>query len=129
MSQRQKQRESNKKSYYKHREKRLANQRSKRKLGLLKNYYKLNPDKYKNRMLYINFGITGEEYNNLLSAQNSLCAICNKPEKVKRLAVDHNHESLKIRGLLCQKCNRGLGMFNDSKDLLAKAIHYLIKNN
>lgn len=80
------------------------------------------------------FGITSEQYNAMLAAQNELCAICKKPEtikrngKVKRLAVDHDHRTLVIRALLCHRCNVALGYFNDDPLLLTKARQYLIKH-
>jgi hypothetical protein len=77
-------------------------------------------------------GLTEADYDNLVKIQNGLCAICKKPETSsnqhvlqKRLAVDHCHKTGKVRGLLCSKCNRGIGYFNDSTDLLYKAIIYL----
>lgn len=77
------------------------------------------------------FRMSSEEYVYLLSSQNGLCAICNQPElsiirgKLVSLAVDHCHTTGKIRGLLCTKCNRALGLFGDSIELLKKAIAYL----
>ncbi len=69
----------------------------------------------------------------LHEVQEGLCAICKNPEtslgstkiKAKRLAVDHDHITGKIRGLLCQRCNCGLGSFKDNPDLLKGAIEYL----
>ena len=68
------------------------------------------------------YGITDEEYDSLLIKQVARCAICN--EHVK-LCVDHDHNTGKVRGLLCNTCNAGLGMFKDSIRLLAGAIVYL----
>ncbi len=77
------------------------------------------------------FGLTIEEYDRLFLAQNGLCAICGNPETTKagtvRLAVDHNHETNEIRGLLCNRCNWLLGLVKDSPQLLAQAITYLSK--
>lgn len=72
-------------------------------------------------------------YDNLFIKQNGLCAICNKPEIMKNrytkdiqvLAIDHNHETGKIRGLLCMKCNTAIGRMNDDPELLKKAANYL----
>ena len=63
--------------------------------------------------------------------QNGCCAICKgeEPSDFKgRLSIDHDHSSGKIRGLLCMKCNSGLGMFNDDEDILLNAIKYLKGN-
>lgn len=68
------------------------------------------------------YKITVEEHSKLLSNQNNACAICLKETK---LAIDHDHGTGKVRGLLCPKCNGGLGMFLDNPDLLRKAINYL----
>lgn len=71
------------------------------------------------------FQITFEEYKILKNLQNDLCAICGKKELKKSLAIDHDHKTGDVRGLLCQKCNRGIGCFNDSIELLKNASHYL----
>lgn len=84
--------------------------------------------KYNRRKKY---GLRQEQYNTMLKNQNSTCAICKLEEEVVikgckiTLSVDHCHETGKIRGLLCRKCNSGLGHFNDSIELLEKAINYL----
>jgi hypothetical protein len=75
------------------------------------------------------YGITPENYNEMLVAQNGGCAICGEKTpggRTKNFAVDHCHETGKVRGLLCTKCNRGLGLFNDRSDLLKLATTYLI---
>jgi hypothetical protein len=55
------------------------------------------------------YGITPEDYDRMLKKQRGRCAICGKPPKKNRLAVDHCHNTNKIRGLLCAACNRTLG--------------------
>lgn len=74
------------------------------------------------------YGLTIEHYNKLLLQQNNKCAICeqNCPTG-KKLAVDHNHQTGKVRGLLCHHCNVGLGHFKDNIELLNSALDYLIK--
>jgi hypothetical protein len=76
------------------------------------------------------YGITLAQYNTMLEAQNYKCAICGNEDEVegRRLAIDHCHTSGKVRGLLCGKCNRGLGLFYDNTINLAKAIEYLTKD-
>jgi hypothetical protein len=94
-------------------------------------YIKTNKNGYLRRT----YGISNEEYEFLLQKRNYVCAICNKPEtrknngKITDLTVDHCHVSGKIRGLLCQKCNSGIGVFKESLELLIKAKQYIEKNN
>jgi hypothetical protein len=74
------------------------------------------------------FGITPEQYEGLLAVQGGVCAICDEPDRSidkPRLAVDHDHETKDVRGLLCVSCNRGLGFFRDNPDILVKAVEYL----
>jgi recombination endonuclease VII len=70
------------------------------------------------------YGITPEEYAALLAAQHDVCAICKKKDRV-RLCVDHCHDTRTVRGLLCKKCNTGLGCFDDDIERLRAAITYL----
>lgn len=72
-----------------------------------------------------------EDYENLLNEQNSACAICgiSAEEIGRKLIIDHNHETLQVRGLLCWRCNSGLGFFKDEQALLAIAIDYLRKHD
>lgn len=71
------------------------------------------------------FDMTPEDYFEMLESQNGVCWICEKEDGDRRLAVDHDHETGEIRGLLCRNCNVGLGHFKDSASLLARAILYL----
>lgn len=78
------------------------------------------------------YKITYEEYINLLESQNFCCAICkssgtNNSRVKDRFFVDHDHKTKQVRGLLCSKCNQGLGQFNDNPNLLKQAIKYLSK--
>lgn len=70
------------------------------------------------------YGITPEEYDKILLIQREVCAICKKKGR-RELCVDHCHTTGKIRGLLCDGCNRGLGFLNDDIKLLKSAIIYL----
>ena len=70
------------------------------------------------------FNISIEDYEKMLKDQNFKCKIC-KQQKDETFAVDHCHKTLKIRGLLCLKCNTGLGQFMDNIDFLKAAIIYL----
>lgn len=79
--------------------------------------------------------ITKEHYYKLIEEQDNKCAICNNEESVRTrkdrtrspLSIDHNHFTGEIRGLLCARCNRGLGCFKESEERLSNAINYLRK--
>jgi hypothetical protein len=70
------------------------------------------------------YGITLEEYNRLFVVQNGQCAICGNPQE-KSLDVDHCHKTNKVRGLLCRKCNLGIGFMQDNPEICKKASEYL----
>jgi ribosomal protein S20 len=70
------------------------------------------------------FGINEETYFIMLEQQNNVCKICQKSDK-RRLCVDHCHKTGRIRGLLCQRCNKCIGQFEDDPELLTRAIEYL----
>lgn len=93
-----------------------------------KNYReRLGKREIKNRTLQDRYGITINEYDKLLDMQNHCCAICQKhiTETGQGLHVDHCHITGRIRGLLCNSCNGGLGNFKDDTSLLESAIEYL----
>lgn len=95
------------------------------------NYYQNNPDVRLNQRLK-KFGINLNEYRRILKEQGGKCAICGSEigdVMGNRLYVDHDHVSGKVRGLLCSKCNFGLGNFNDDIELMKKAIKYLEGSN
>ena len=77
------------------------------------------------------FGITRSDYVKLFNDQNGVCAICHQPETaarkgvVRSLAVDHDHKTGKIRGLLCSDCNTGIGKLKDDPNILLSASEYL----
>ena len=86
------------------------------------------PQKAWKRHIKAKFGITEDVYNELHSKQEGRCAICNTSEPSSKhglFSIDHCHTTGKIRGLLCQPCNKGLGMFRDSASSLAAAVAYL----
>lgn len=99
-----------------------------------KEFYNNPENKLKYRKLFIekSFRILYEDYEKMQIEQNNLCYICKNPETSTRnnyLCVDHNHETGKIRGLLCNSCNRALGYFKDNITLLQNAINYLNLKN
>jgi len=99
-----------------------------------KKYRKNNPDKVKDVSLRYEFDISLKEYEKIFEEQKGLCAICGNPEKEKRasrlirLAIDHNHQTGKIRELLCKRCNVVLGFVEEDIDLLLNFINYLRKH-
>lgn len=86
-----------------------------------------NPDKRRNQRLLKDYGITLERYNAMREQQGGLCAVCGSRciKHGDRLSVDHDHESGRVRGLLCDPCNNGLGRFRDDPALLRTAADYL----
>ncbi len=87
-----------------------------------------SPEKTRQKRLK-KYGLTIRRYENLLKKQNNRCRICNEINTYgpwrDKLVVDHCHKTGKVRGLLCDKCNKGLGQFNDNIELLQNAIKYL----
>lgn len=78
--------------------------------------------------LWARFGIGREEYDAMLAAQDGRCAICriDKPGGRGEFHVDHDHVTGAVRGLLCTRCNSGLGLFRDDPRLLEAAVRYLV---
>jgi hypothetical protein len=71
------------------------------------------------------YGITERHYVGLLRKQNGVCAICGTPPNGRLLAVDHDHNTGKVRGLLCQGCNAAIGYLMDDPVVVRKAAEYL----
>ena len=102
---------------------------------------KNNPDKVKKYQrtsnLRKNFGLSMDEYEQMVLKQNNLCAICEKAEtfihhqtkEPARLAVDHCHATGKVRKLLCKNCNTALGLFKDDIAVIGNAAQYLKDHN
>ena len=81
------------------------------------------------------YGITLEDYDQMFEQQNGVCAICHKSETalsqfggVRRLAVDHNHKTGQVRGLLCTRCNSVIGYVYEDVTVLLEAAVYLERN-
>lgn len=77
------------------------------------------------------YRLSVEDYQNMIESQGNRCAICGEYELLdysKKLCVDHDHSNGKVRGLLCRKCNIGLGGFRDNEQTLKNAIDYLKKH-
>ncbi len=102
-----------------------------------KKWKEINPERsyqsQRGRNLKHKYGITLDEYEHMLDKQHGCCAICEVKEnntsfgvnKTLNFAVDHCHTTGRVRGLLCNQCNRSLGMFNDDIKLVIKALDYL----
>lgn len=92
----------------------------------IKEYYIKNKDKKYMKVRERIYGITKDQYDQLLLETNGQCIICQK--LTEKFVVDHCHLTGKVRGLICGKCNSGLGFFNDSIQCLNNAIKYLKKH-
>jgi hypothetical protein len=91
--------------------------------------YEINPDWQIHKHLKQNWGLTLQQYDDMLEKQGNCCAICKTDDFGKtRGAIDHDHITGKIRGILCNNCNNGLGRFKDDIDNLKQAIIYLKKD-
>jgi hypothetical protein len=80
------------------------------------------------KLLKQQYGMTVAEYTAMLQSQGGVCGICRcLPEQtgLRRLVVDHDHATGRVRGLICQSCNLGLGRFKDDPSILVSAIKYL----
>jgi hypothetical protein len=86
---------------------------------------KRNPDYQKNRDLQRQYGLSREDWQKMFDDQQGLCAICG--DTMKRIVVDHDHISDKVRGLLCNNCNLGIGLLQDDSRILESAFKYLKK--
>lgn len=83
------------------------------------------------KSLVSSYGITLEDYDKMLSDQGGVCKICggsnSESARKNSLYIDHDHVTGVVRGLLCDRCNRGLGMFLDDPTRLLQAVSYLTK--
>ena len=97
----------------------------------MREYRRKNPEIMKAIDLKKYYGLSKAEYDEMLAMQNYVCAICEQPEtmlikgKLVALAVDHCHDTNAVRGLLCNACNRAIGLLKNDTELLEKAIRYL----
>jgi len=104
-----------------------------RQCAYLKEYYRTHSKEAKAQRLFNDYGLSIQDFEALYRAQKGRCAICSRklsmyPKGKTRpdmAAVDHCHKTGLVRGLLCANCNRGLGYFKDSPQLLQIAIRYL----
>ena len=82
----------------------------------------------RDRQLLVSFGITEADYQLMFDYQQGQCGICktHQDDLSKRLAVDHCHETGRIRGLLCVKCNLAVGAFSDKKETIWRAYRWVL---
>lgn len=93
-----------------------------------RNHYKDDPNRIRDTFYRRKYGISHAEYNIMLEEQNYVCALCREPEtggKTKFLSVDHDHDTGRVRSLLCGKCNRLLGQYEKNKELFSKFEQYI----
>ncbi len=113
------------------REYRLKNKEKRKRYS--KEHHAKNPDARRSIVYKKTYGITLENYNEMLAKQNNVCAVCKQPEvilhnitkKPKRLAIDHDHKTGQVRGLLCHRCNVFLGNYEELRDLIPQFEIYL----
>lgn len=97
-----------------------------------KAYYRENPDvarKAWERSLKRKYGITADQYHQMLAEQGEVCAICKTPPANRKLVVDHCHQTGAVRGLLCNHCNSMLGFSRDKLAVLVALNEYLVRHN
>ena len=77
------------------------------------------------------YGITLEQYNQMVIDQGGKCPLCTRhqDELTRRLVVDHCHETGRVRGLLCNECNKGIGLLKDNPSIMERAIRYVNKDS
>lgn len=100
------------------------------------NRARYDPREGRSQHLHYTYGITLEEYEAMLRQQGGVCAICKQPETYlhprwktpNNLVVDHNHKTGKIRALLCQHCNRALGLLRDDIEFTKTVLQYLLEH-
>jgi predicted transcriptional regulator YheO len=90
----------------------------------------------RNAILKMKYGITQQQYDQILKDQNGVCAICHNTEttkhqngKIRSLSVDHDHQTNKVRGLLCYNCNIILGKYKENIEIFKSFCNYLMENN
>lgn len=90
------------------------NRRFRRKVGGTRKYH-----------LKARYGLTLEEFDRRVKAQNGVCAVC---KEAPATDVDHDHRTGRVRGILCEPCNGSIGLFHDDPKIIRKAIEYLVRH-
>lgn len=91
-----------------------------------KRYYRKHIEKYRMEHIQRTFGLTPEAYEELFAKQENKCAICGALRGTVKFAVDHDHKTNRVRGILCTRCNSMLGMARDNTVILESGIQYLL---
>lgn len=86
-----------------------------------------NKEKLRALRIKKDYGISVEEYNSLIVGAGTLCPICRKSFGEIPPCIDHDHSTGKIRGVICRRCNLGIGLFKESIDAFLNAVEYLRK--
>ena len=105
--------------YLKHRDKMLKQRRE--------NYWN-DPAAHRKKRMMMTYKISSEKYDKLNNTYFCECCGRHKDEFKKGLAIDHCHETNKVRGMLCSNCNSGIGFFKDNPNFMMNAIHYINKH-
>ena len=129
---REKRRSQRRASYARNPEKQRARRRAWRAANREKDrasnraWYERNREQKRASSHAMNYGVSPKDYHTLLALQSNRCAICRAEQKRGRaLGVDHDHRTGKVRGLLCDRCNMGLGHFHDDPEKLRAAVLYV----
>ena len=88
-------------------------------------YHHKHKDRQRNGKLKSNYNMTLEQKQKLYLNQNGCCLICKRSVGFNKICVDHCHKTTKVRALLCNKCNLGIGLLNHDPKILISAANYL----
>jgi hypothetical protein len=96
---------------------------------VLERYWQKNKEKLRIKRFFTEYGLTEDAFFEMLRSQDGRCAICRiELQAGKFMHIDHDHVTQKVRGILCHKCNKGLGHFQDDVAVMQAAIEYLRRN-
>jgi hypothetical protein len=107
-------------------------------LDMRKAYYQANREQWRvmnarvraeRRREAARYGISAADQEAMLEAQGHVCALCRRPPGKKRLSVDHDHVTGRVRGMLCGACNTALGGLQDSPEMCERAAEYLRRHS
>lgn len=112
---------------------RWAKSNKERRARVGQTYYEQNKDKVKAKRIEREYGLSPDEHKRMKKEQNNLCKLCGKPEtgingtsgEVQELCVDHCHETGKVRGLLCRRCNHLIACLGDTEQSIEKVLEYM----